>query len=115
MKWFTQRLAARLDEASYRTFQQELLHNPEKGRVMPGCGGLRKVRARDQSRGQGKSGGVRIIYLYIPQACRIDLFDVYGKDEKGDLTPQEKKILAGMVDQVRQEAIRAYQRRRGTR
>ncbi len=113
MSWFTDRLKTRLDEESYREFQQELLMNPEKGRPMPGCGGLRKVRVGDPHRGKGKRGGARIIYLHIPDAFRIDLFDIYGKDEKDDLAPREKKALAAMVKQVRQEAIQAYRRQRG--
>lgn len=115
MPWFTQRLKARLDDASYRELQDELLSNPARGEVMPGCGGLRKVRAGDPGRGKGKRGGVRIIYLHIPEAYRIDLFDVYGKNEKDDLTSQEKKLLAALVKQVRQEAISACKRRRGAK
>ncbi len=33
---------------------------------MPGCGGLRKIRYADPQRGKGKRGGLRIIYLFIP-------------------------------------------------
>src|SRR5829696_5470484 len=103
--WFTERLKARLHDESYRALQNELLLNPEKGRTMSGCGGLRKVRAGDPTRGQGKRGGVRIIYLHIPQAFRIELIDDYGKDEKDDLTPAEKKVLARLAAVARQEAI----------
>jgi hypothetical protein len=113
MPWFTERLKARLDDESYRALQNEMLANPEKGRTMGGCGGLRKVRSGDPARGQGKRGGVRVIYLYIPQAFRIDLMDVYGKDEKDDLTPAEKKVLARLAAAARQEAIDAYQRSGG--
>src|SRR5580700_5731939 len=94
MPWFTERLKSRLDDESYRAFQNELSANPEKGKTMGGCGGLRKVRFGDPSRGKGKRGGLRVIYLYVPEAFRIDLIDIYGKDEKDDLTPAEKKILA---------------------
>lgn len=115
MPWFTQRVKSRLDDESYRAFQNSLLANPEKGDVMPGCGGLRKVRFSDPSRGKGKRSGVRIIYLYVPEAFRIDLIDVYGKDEKDDLTAQEKKVLAKLAAVARAEAILAYKRRRGNR
>ena len=115
MPWFTERLRRRLDAETYRAFQNELLANPDKGDVMPGCGGLRKVRCADPSRGRGKRGGIRIIYLYIPTARRIDLFDVYGKDEKDDLSPSEKKLLATLVEMVRAEATAAYWRKRGAR
>ena len=110
--WFTERLRLRLADEDYRALQNELQANPEKGTPMPGCGGFRKVRVGDPSRGQGKRGGLRVVYLYIPQAFRIDLIDVYGKDEKADLAPQEKKTLRGLAAQMRQEAMDAYMRRR---
>jgi hypothetical protein len=58
---------------------------------------------------------VRIIYLAIPEAQRIDLIDIYGKDEKDDLSAAEKKALAAMVQEVRTEAIKAYRRSRGVK
>ena len=79
---------------------------------MPGCGGLRKVRCGDPSSGKGKRGGLRIIYLYVPEAFRIDLIDVYGKDEKDDLSPHEKKLLARLAAATREEAIDDFRRRR---
>lgn len=112
---FTQRLKRRLDDEDYRLLQNELLANPEKGRTMSGCGGLRKVRFADPSRGEGKRGGVRVIYLYVPEAQRIDLLDIYGKDEKDDLTAAEKKVLAQLAAAARQEAIEAYRRRKDVR
>jgi len=39
--------------------------------------------------------------------------DVYGKDEKEDLTPAEKKTLAQLATAVRQEAIASYRRSEG--
>ena len=112
---FTHRLKARMDDESFRAMQNELADAPERGRVMPGCGGLRKFRFADPSRGKGRRGGVRIIYLYIPEAERIDFFDAYGKDEKDDLTRKEKKLLVELAKHVRQEAIKAFQRSGGAK
>jgi len=111
--WFTERLKARLDDEAYRAFQNELLANPQRGQTMGGCGGLRKIRFGDPSRGKGKRGGVRIIYLHTPEAFRIDLIDIYGKDEKEDLTAAEKKVLAQLAATVRREAVQAYHLKRG--
>ncbi len=38
------------DDDAYRLFQESLLANPDRGDVMPGCGGLRKVRVYDKDR-----------------------------------------------------------------
>jgi len=111
--WFTERLKSKMSDESYRTLQNELMTKPEWGKIIPGCGGLRKVRFADPSRGKGKRGGVRIIYMYIAEAFRIDLLDIYGKDEKDDLSPAEKRAFARLALTLRQEAINAYRRQRG--
>ena len=111
--WFTERLKARMDDESYRAMQNEIAEQPDKGTVMPGCGGLRKIRFADPSRGKGRRGGLRVIYLHIPEVFRVDFFDIYDKNEKDDLTPKEKKMLAGFAKTVRQEAIDAFRRSGG--
>jgi hypothetical protein len=85
--------------------QQDLMKNPEAGDVMPGCGGLRKIRTGDPARRKGKRGGVRVIYLNIPEANWIYLIDVFDKGEKDDLTPAEKKALTRLVSAMKVEAI----------
>jgi hypothetical protein len=99
-----------MGDDAYRSLQNELVGRPDKGQVMAGCGGLRKLRFADPSRGKGKRGGVRVIYLYTPEAARMDFLDVYGKDEKDDLTAKEKKALAGLARIVRTEAMEAFRR-----
>jgi hypothetical protein len=111
---FTERLKRRLDDETYRGLQQELMANPAKGAVMPGCGGLRKVRVSDPTRSKGKRGGARIIYLDIPEAERIDLITIYSKDEQDDLSAAEKRRLRQLVDALRAEAVAAF-RRKGRR
>jgi hypothetical protein len=108
---FTARLKPRLNDDAYRALQNELMANPEKGASMPGCAGLRKVRVADPSRGKGKRGGARVIYLNIPEAERIDLITIYGKDEKDDLHENEKKVLRKLVAELRTEAIAAFRRK----
>lgn len=108
---FTARLRELLDDETYRTLQNELMARPEKGDVMPGCGGLRKVRVADPRRGKGKRGGARVIYLNIPEAERIDLIAVYGKDERDELSEEQKKVLRTLAEQARREAIESFRRR----
>ena len=98
-------------DTEFMTFQNALLSNPERGDVMPGCGGLRKTRWRDTRRGKGSRGGLRIIYLHVPDAARVLLLDVYDKDEADDLTPQEKRFLTSMAQSYREEARRGQQRK----
>src|SRR5687768_14084373 len=90
---FTTRLMKRLGDPDYAAFQQRLMEDPEAGDVMPGCGGLRKIRQADPRRRKGKRGGFRVIYLHVPEVDWIYLLDIYDKDEKEDLGPAEKAVL----------------------
>ncbi len=90
-------------DTEFASFQDALIANPERGVVMPGCGGLRKARWRDPRRGKGTRGGLRVIYLHVPDADRILLVDVYDKDEADDLSASEKKILAALAQAYRDE------------
>jgi len=93
------------DDEGFWTFQRYLMENPTSGDVMRGTGSLRKVRWLDPRRGKGKRGGLRVIYLHLPEFDRL-LIDVYGKDEQDDLSPQDCKDLKALVEAYRQELIR---------
>ena len=102
---FTVRVRELLDDETYLAFQNELVHNPEKGVVMKNCGGLRKIRVMDPRRGKGKRSGCRIIYLYIPEVGRIDLLAVYSKETQDDLTVEQRKIMKTLAEHARREAL----------
>jgi hypothetical protein len=53
-----------LDEDSFVRLQRLLMLDPEAGDVIPGTGGLRKLRFADERRGKGKRGGLRVIYYW---------------------------------------------------
>lgn len=110
---FTEWVVEFLRDDWYAKVQQELMDNPNRGDVMPGCGGLRKLRTTDSYRGKGKRGGARIIYLYIPETKSFYLLDIYGKDEKDDLSTEEKKFLKQLADELKTQAKAALARTRG--
>lgn len=87
------------DEA-YADFQTELADQPDKGDVVPGASPLRKLRWGDKRRGMGKRGGLRVIYIHIPDLRVLFMLDVYGKDEANDLTKDEKKELQKLAKQL---------------
>jgi len=68
-----------------------LSDHPDAGDVIPGSGGVRKLRWA--AKGKGKRGGARIIYLYVVIAARLYLIRCYAKNVKTDLTADEKKQL----------------------
>lgn len=101
---FTEWVAEFLSDELYSVVQQELMDNPDRGDVMSGCGGLRKLRTKSPQRGKGKRGGCRLIYLYVPEARCFYLLDIYGKNEKDDLSAAEKKVLAQLADKLKAQA-----------
>lgn len=107
---FTKRVASFLDDEAFAALQLGLMADPQQGKVIPGCGGLRKVRIGIPGRSKGKRGGARAIYLDVPDANWILLLDIYGKDEKDDLTASEKKLLRGLAEAFKREAVRAVSR-----
>src|SRR5262245_29686393 len=103
-KAFTARWHRRQGDEALRALQNELLENPLAGDEIRGCGILRKLRFGDAGRGKGKRGGVRVVYVYTPEAGQVDLITVYGKDEVDDLTRDEVGELCGLARVLRDEA-----------
>jgi hypothetical protein len=72
--------------------------DPECGEVIQGTGGFRKVRAA--RRGMGKRGGARVIYILRNELFPIFLVAAYAKNEKQNLTMQERNQLAKRADEI---------------
>jgi hypothetical protein len=72
--------------------------NPECGVVIPGTGGIRKVRFGFG--GRGKRGGARIIYFLQGDEVPIFMLAVFAKNEKADLTPRERAGLATSIKEM---------------
>jgi hypothetical protein len=85
---------------AYAAFQSELAEHPDKGPVISGASPLRKLRWGDKRREIGKRGGLRVIYIHIPDLRVLFMLDVYGKDETDDLTSDEKKDLQAIAKQL---------------
>ena len=67
---------------------------PSAGSLIRGSGGLRKVRWK--SPGEGKRGGLRIIYHW-EAPDKIYMLFPYRKSEQEDLTPAQIKALSKLV------------------
>ena len=104
---FTNWVKEYLSDDVLSDLQRDLQNDPETGSVMPGCGGLRKMRVADSRRGKGRRGGARVIYLHVAEADIIFVMDVYGKGEQEDLTAAQKKVLKGLAEGFKQAAIEA--------
>ncbi|HXJ06595.1 MAG TPA: hypothetical protein VNH65_15940 [Candidatus Acidoferrum sp.] len=108
---FTRYLSGHLDDEGYRELQQELARKPEAGDLISGTGGFRKVRWGDIRRGQGRRGGLRVIYSHFAAEHQIWLMTLYSKNEAADLLPREKKALKAAIEREC-EAREAARRKR---
>ena len=96
---FTSQIRELLTDDEYGAFQQQLADHPEAGKIIPGTGGLRKIRVA--AKGHGKSGGARVIYYHFVSASRIALLFVYPKNEQINLTPTQKAALMKVIEHWR--------------
>lgn len=92
---FTKQLLSALSEEEYRQFQATLLERPDAGKVIPGGGGLRKVRWALE--GRGKSGGIRVIYYWFTARGTILLLFMYPKNVQDNLTQDQLKQLKKII------------------
>jgi hypothetical protein len=83
--------------------EQSLLAVPQAGDLVPGTGGLRKIRLGQRQVGRGKRGGVRVYYLDLPRRGVIHLLAIFGKREKSDLSPAERREVAALVKKLKEE------------
>lgn len=72
-----------LAEDDYALLQAWLLLHPESGAVIPGAGGVRKLRWA--ARGRGKRGGLRIVYYLRLGRSEIWMLTIYAKNETADI------------------------------
>ncbi|MCX5810580.1 MAG: type II toxin-antitoxin system RelE/ParE family toxin [Proteobacteria bacterium] len=93
---FTKRIQAILSDEEYRLLQIHLVNKPDMGKIIPGSGGLRKLRW--SARGHGKSGGTRVIYYWFVSHNTILLLFAYSKSEQDDLTQEQLQQLRKIIE-----------------
>ena len=92
-----------LSDDNLRDLQNILLENPKFGDTISHTSGLRKIRIPMENKCKGKRSGARVIYVDVDIKETIYLVNVYTKDEKTDLTPDEKKTLKAVVKILKEE------------
>ena len=75
---FTRLVQEYFSDEEYRRLQLELVKNPEAGPVIPGSGGVRKLRWA--AHGRGKRGGYRVVYFVRRPMGVIWMLTIYPKN-----------------------------------
>ncbi|MHB8114337.1 MAG: hypothetical protein ACYDHA_12885 [Bellilinea sp.] len=94
---FTRQVLSLLSDEEYRLLQLALILQPDLGAVIPGSGGLRKVRWSLARR--GKRSGVRTIYYWAVLDNQILMLLMYAKNEQDNLTHEQLKVLRRIIEE----------------
>ncbi len=93
---FKRKIDSLLTPDEYREFQEFLRYDPTFGDIISHTGGCRKIRWSQA--GRGKSGGIRVIYYYLSRDGEIYLLLAYPKNERDNLTSDEKHQLKSIIE-----------------
>ena len=95
---FQRKVARLLSEIEKAELIAYLSLHPSAGVMIKGTGGIRKLRwARS---GRGKSAGVRVVYYFHSQQMPLYLLTLFGKNEKANLSMEEKNYLSRQVKEL---------------
>ena len=80
-----------------RALQSALVLRPGCGAVIPGGGGLRKIRWGAGPR--GKRGGIRVLYFWRAEDRTFYMLFAYPKSERDDLTAGQLRALRRVIEE----------------
>ena len=95
-----------MDDQERAMLVDQLAHNPTAGTLVPGTGGVRKLRWRLE--GRGKRGGARVIYFYHSTELPLFALTAYAKNERADLSQADRNGFRMMTKLL----VEAYKGRR---
>ena len=95
-KLFTKLVQQYLTDDDYARLQQSLIANPEAGDVIPGSGGVRKLRWGVDGRGQ--RGGLRVIYFLRLRQGEIWMLTLYAKNLADNIPAKVLRKIKEEID-----------------
>ncbi|HEY7673809.1 MAG TPA: type II toxin-antitoxin system RelE/ParE family toxin [Burkholderiales bacterium] len=93
-KLFTRLVGDYFTDDEYAELQAALAEAPERVAIVPGSGGVRKLRWAQP--GRGKRGGIRVIYYAKTREGVIWMLTIYAKNE-------EQNIPAHVLRRIKEE------------
>jgi len=95
---FQKKISKLLSAEEKESLISYLSEHPKAGDLIQGAGGIRKLRWAKGAK--GKSGGVRVIYFFHSDIMPLYLLAVFGKNEKANITAEEKNYLSKAVKEL---------------
>lgn len=97
---FMQQAKKMLSSEALQELIDHLSTHPESGVIIPGTGGIRKLRWRTGKANKGKSGGVRVLYYYNKGILFVLLITLFSKSEKTNIDAGEKRDLKKLLPEL---------------
>jgi hypothetical protein len=82
-----------------------LASHPTAGALVPGAGGIRKLRWGLE--GRGKRGGARVIYFFASSDVPLFALTMFAKNERADLTQDDRNAFRRLTKVL----VETYRRR----
>ncbi len=92
---FTRKVTGLLSDDELNALQWTPMAKPDRGDLIRGSGGLRKIRWAGS--GRGKRDGLRVIYYWHVPGSTIRFLLAYPKNEQDDLTSAQLKALKAII------------------
>lgn len=93
---FTKLLPEYLSDDEYAELQRAIIRQPEVGDIVPGSGGVRKMRWRLE--GRGKRGGLRVIYYLRTWRGEIWMLTIYGKSVRENISAETLRRIKESIE-----------------
>lgn len=85
--------------------------NPEGHPIVKGTGGIRKLRFSPRGWKVGKSSGVRVYYLYLPESSLVFWLFAHAKNRADSVSAEAKSQLRAMAKEIK-EMLKAPEERK---
>ena len=88
-------------EDARERMEAQIVANPAGAPVIPGTGGIRKLRWAGS--GRGKRGGIRTICYYHADPAAVYLPMAYAKADREDMKPADRKAWSRLAAELKKE------------
>jgi hypothetical protein len=99
-----------LADDDLQDLQRMIMANPRGAPVVSGAGRLREIRYAPSRSGKGKSGGVRVCFVFFEEYSVVLLVLAYPKNAKEDLSQNEKKVIKRLIAEVQAEFAKGHRK-----
>ncbi len=94
--FFTKARSRYLEDDEYAKLRNYLNEQPDAGVIVPGSGGVRKLRWG--SEGRGKRGGLRVIYYLRSARGELWMLTIYGKSVRENIPAHMLRQIKESID-----------------